>query len=365
MVWGNWGSEWLNNHENEKYKQVLGFNEPDFNEQSALSYQDALAAWGDFSNSGLRVGSPCTAIGAYWSQDWFWKFMDGIDADENLKVDFITIHCYMDNANVESFLELIDNTWKKWHRPIWITEFGVAKWGEGNDIWNNYTEGANQKTYEFMKTVLPELDKREYVERYAWFPFDPNDEYGGSSGIFNYDNGEFNALGKLYATLGNPEGYKIDKDYSENLKAYEDGFVIEPETTTEVETTTQGETATPTTKNDETTKTVNTTANSNESLAREIKNVKPKILKAKKKGKKIKLTIKKAKKGVKYKVVYATNKKFKNKVTTYSSKRTFYISKKLKKVKKGTKVYIKAQLYVVVNGTKKYSKYEKVKTVIF
>ncbi|MCR5837969.1 MAG: RICIN domain-containing protein [Lachnospiraceae bacterium] len=217
MVWGNWGSEWLNNHENEKYKQVLGFNEPDFNEQSALSYTDALAAWGDFSNSGLRVGSPCTAIGAYWSKDWFWNFMDGIDADNNLKVDFITIHCYMDDANVDSFLALIDNTWEKWHRPIWITEFGVAKWGEGNDIWNNYTPGANETVYNFMKRVIPELDKRPYVERYAWFPFDPNDAYGGASGIFNYDNGELNELGQLYESLGNPQGYKKGNDGEQTI----------------------------------------------------------------------------------------------------------------------------------------------------
>ncbi|MBE5958821.1 MAG: hypothetical protein E7254_08200 [Lachnospiraceae bacterium] len=217
MVWGNWGSEWLNNHENEKYKTVLGFNEPDFNEQSALSVDEALAAWKDFSNSGLRVGSPCTAIGAYWSKDWFWKFMDGIDADNSLKVDFITIHCYMDDANVDSFLALIDNTWEKWHKPIWITEFGVAKWGEGNDIWNNYTPGANDTVYNFMKRVIPELDRRPYVERYAWFPFDPNDGYGGASGIFNYDNGQLNELGKLYESLGNPEGYKSANDNNQTI----------------------------------------------------------------------------------------------------------------------------------------------------
>jgi len=207
MVWGNWGSEWLNNPDNSKYKTVLGFNEPDFNEQSALTVDEALVAWKDFSNTDLRIGSPCTAIGAYWSKDWFWKFMDGIEEDDELRLDFITIHCYMDDANVDNFLALIDNTWEKWGLPIWITEFGVAKWGEGNDIWNAYTDGANEKVYEFMEKVIPELDKRPYVERYAWFPFDPNDEYGGASGIFNYDTGELNELGELYKSLGNPKGY--------------------------------------------------------------------------------------------------------------------------------------------------------------
>ena len=216
MVWGNWGSEWLNNPENKKYKTVLGFNEPDFNEQSALTVSEAVNAWTDFSNSGLRVGSPCTAIGAYWSQDWFWPFMDAIEADDSLKVDFITIHCYVDSGDPDKLIELIDDTWNKWHKPIWITEFGVAKWGEGNDIWNNYTPGALDTVYNFMEKVIPALDSRPYVERYAWFPFDPNDEYGGASGIFNYDNGELNELGELYKSLGNPEGYATD-DIEESI----------------------------------------------------------------------------------------------------------------------------------------------------
>ncbi|MCR5836544.1 MAG: RICIN domain-containing protein [Lachnospiraceae bacterium] len=376
MVWGNWGSEWLNNHENEKYKQVLGFNEPDFNEQSALSYTEALSAWKDFSNSGLRVGSPCTAIGAYWSQDWFWKFMDGIDADNNLKVDFITIHCYMDNASVDSFLSLIDNTWEKWHRPIWITEFGVAKWGKGNDIWNNYTAGANQKTYMFMKRVLPELDKRDYVERYAWFPFDPNDEYGGSSGIFNYDNGQLNELGKLYATLGNPEGYKIDKDYTADLANYEKTFTIKEDgeeittpsnqdTTKNNEETTKTEVPETTTSEQKaTTVTSETKADEIVSLYNDIKGAKPKISKAKQSGKKIKVTVKKNKKGVKYQVVYSKNKKFKKSYKVYSSKNVILLKKMIKSAKKGTTIYIKSRLYVVVDGKKKYSKYGKTKKVI-
>lgn len=181
MVWGNWGNDWLKDSRNQKYKTVLGFNEPDLAEQSGVSVEQALAAWKDFSNSGLRVGSPCTAVGAYWSKEWFWKFMDGVEADSTLKVDFITIHCYLDNCSTEAFLSLIDETWNKWHRPIWITEFGIASWNEA--IWNQNTEGANEKVYQFMEEILLELDKRPYVERYAWFPFDPKDSWGGSSGL--------------------------------------------------------------------------------------------------------------------------------------------------------------------------------------
>ena len=197
MIWGNWGDQWLQDPSNKKYKQVLAA-------QSNVSVEDALTAMKAYKKSGLRVGSPCTGVPAYWSQDWFWKFMDGVKK-KNLKVDFIAVHCYLESGDPKPFIDMIDATWEKWHKPIWITEFGVAEWTKGK--WNNWTEGSDETVYRFMKTVIPAMDKRPYVERYAWFPFDPNDEWGGSSGIFDYETGKLNKLGKLYKKLGMPKGY--------------------------------------------------------------------------------------------------------------------------------------------------------------
>lgn len=61
---------------------------------------------------------------------------------------------------------------------------------------------------EFLIEVIKGLEERDFVERYAWFPFDPDDDYGGASGIFDYATGELNELGKTYAMLGLPEGYE-------------------------------------------------------------------------------------------------------------------------------------------------------------
>ena len=336
MVWGNWGSEWLNNKDNQKYKTVLGFNEPDFNEQSALTVNEALSAWRDFSNSGLRTGSPCTAIGAYWSKDWFWKFMDGVEADNDLSVDFITIHCYMDNASVKSFLELIDNTWEKWHKPIWITEFGVAKWGTGNAIWNSNTKNANYTVYQFMKKVLPELDKRPYVERYAWFPFDPKDAYGGASGIFDYDNGELNELGKLYANSGMPEGYDYVKYKMNPPTGEEISFEEESETTTNATTK-------PTTKP--------------VTIKRAV------INKLTSKKKKVVITLKKQTGISGYEIRWSKKKNFKNSKKIITKNRTKFTINKFKKDKNKTKYYFKVRAFKKVKGVKKYGKYSSIKTV--
>jgi hypothetical protein len=206
MLWGNWGHDWLTNPENKKYKTILGFNEPDFADQSNVSVDAAIGAWPDFMNSGLRVGSPATAIAAPWSS-WFSSFMDKVNGDSSLDVDFIAVHCYLDGTYPETFLKMIDDCYQKYHKPIWITEFGIAEWSQGK--WNGNDPSAVNQVSEFMKKVLPELDKRDYVERYAWFPFDPTDKYGGASGLYNVNTGKLNSLGSVYRSLGNPSGYVL------------------------------------------------------------------------------------------------------------------------------------------------------------
>lgn len=209
MIWGegDYVPNWLKNPDNKKYKTVLGFNEPDFKDQSNISVDKAIQAWPSFMDSGLRAGSPATGVAAPWSNDWFKPFMDKIDADSNLDVDFIAIHCYLDGAWADTFLQMIDDCYEKYHKPIWITEFGIAEWSQGK--WNSNNPDALRDVAEFMKKVIPALDQREYVERYAWFPFDPTDKYGGASGLYDVNTGKLNSLGKVYRNLGNPKGYTL------------------------------------------------------------------------------------------------------------------------------------------------------------
>lgn len=205
MIWGQgeYGPNWLKNPDNKKYKTILGFNEPDFKDQSNISVDEAAGAWSNFTNSGLRVGSPATGVAAPWSNDWFAPFMNQVDSD----VDFIAIHCYLDWPLADTFIEMIDNCYKEYHKPIWITEFAIARWDY--EIFNGNDKEKIKLISEFMEKVIPELDKRDYVERYAWFPFDPTDGYGGASGLYNLKTGELNSLGLLYRSLGNPKGYML------------------------------------------------------------------------------------------------------------------------------------------------------------
>lgn len=65
-------------------------------------------------------------------------------------------------------------------------------------------------TRNFLKIVLEGLNARSYVERYAGFSFDPEDNStftDSASGLWYRNTGVLTELGKLYAEIGNPVGY--------------------------------------------------------------------------------------------------------------------------------------------------------------
>jgi beta-glucanase (GH16 family) len=205
MIWGtgDYGTTFLTNPANKQYQAVLGYNEPDMASQSNVSVADAVAALPTFVNSGIRVGSPATAT-PICNSPWFSQYMTQAHAN-NLDVSFIALHTYMATADPAAFLALIDSTYQKYGKPIWITEFGCADWTQNTFSGNSAT--AKAQVSAFMVAVLPALDSRSYVERYAWFPFDDTDQWGGASGLYDVGTGELNQLGLQYRSLGNPAGY--------------------------------------------------------------------------------------------------------------------------------------------------------------
>ena len=46
------------------------------------------------------------------------------------------------------------------------------------------------------------------MERYSWFSFNPTDYRNGGSALLDITTGEITDLGKLYQSLGMPEGYE-------------------------------------------------------------------------------------------------------------------------------------------------------------
>jgi Glycosyl hydrolase catalytic core len=168
---------------------ILGFNEPDGSAQSNLTPQQALSMWNHVSNAADRIGSPATAGNPTGIGSWQEQFMN-----TNPKADFICVHWYAP-PNASSFLRMIDSTWQKFNKPIWVTEFAVADWFGKSP--GGYPVAQVEQ---FMKDACAGLDSRPYVERYTWKTRSTSDVHMGTSAIFN-DDGSLTALGQIYASI--------------------------------------------------------------------------------------------------------------------------------------------------------------------
>lgn len=192
------------------FTYVLAYNEPDLAEQANLTVDEVMKGLETvFANKGdVLLGAPATALLPPWSKDWFQPFMEKVEA-KNWEFDFIPLHHYWnwyDDEGVDAFLELVDKSYEMYHKPIWITEFAISGVPDVD-------ERARKVVRHYMKKVVAELDKREYVERYAWFSFQTTDRRNGASAMFNHYTGDITSLGKLYMKVGMPEGYG-DAKYS-------------------------------------------------------------------------------------------------------------------------------------------------------
>lgn len=199
MDWGYWGNTdgsvdkvLAKARAQGSISTLLGFNEPDGKEQANLSVEGALEAWPLLEKTGLKLGSPA-AVHAHG--DWMQQFMKGVD-EKKLRVDFVTIHWYGGN-NPADFLGYLEHVHEMYKRPVWVTEFAPADWEAGPNRPNRYTP---TQMADFMRAVLPEMNKRDYVQRYAWYSAGVNDAALGPASLFNPD-GSLTELGQLYSTL--------------------------------------------------------------------------------------------------------------------------------------------------------------------
>ena len=311
--------EKLNRYVDNGYKYVLAFNEPDMPKQCNMSVDAIFNLWPAMMNDNINVSSPVTATWPTASKDWFIPFMEKIDADKNLDVDFISIHCYPDGwdggADMAKWFaeDVVDKAWEKYHKPIWVTELSKRIFS-----WDSQSA---KKTAEFWKAVMPLLDEREYVERYAGFCFDNN-----AMGLWRYSTGKLTEAGEVYRDNGNP---KINDD----------------------------------TKDEETTKKQETTTKAQIPASKTVKLSTAKITKAtkSKKSYKVRITLKKVKNATKYQVQISKKKSFKKVLVTKTVKKVRFTLKSRKL--SGKTFYVRARAVAYVKKTRVTGKWSKVKKV--
>ena len=170
-------------------KELLGFNEPDQSSQANMTVEEALAAWPVLQETGLRLGSPACV---HPDNDWMKTFMEGAKK-RDFKIDFICVHSYS-GPNAEAFVKRMQAIHKLYRKPIWITEFAVGDWKAKSPA---EIQHKPDDVLRFMEDVLPELEKMDFIERYAWFPAGLDNKALGTSALFDGD-GKLTRLGECY-----------------------------------------------------------------------------------------------------------------------------------------------------------------------
>jgi len=173
MVWGYWGS--VPTDIPTTHPLILGFNEPDHENQANMSPERALEGWLLLQEAypDRQLVSPGTSLKPDGEMVWIDEFMDLCNA-VNCRVDYIAVHRY--GGTAENIMVMIDDLYKRHGKKIWLTEFAMS--------------GTNNagKVLEFMQDILPMLEAHEGVYKYSWFmnrfsdsndhacPFDDNNK---------------------------------------------------------------------------------------------------------------------------------------------------------------------------------------------
>jgi len=193
-------------------KRVLGFNEPDKEDQSNMPYMHAIELWPAFMELGVPLCSPACAnpegindpsaqgVPGTWMRD----FMNEADK-RGYRVDYIGFHWY-GGSHVESFKVKLRRVYEKYgKRPLLITEFAPAEWNTKGDFTKNKHTPA--KVLAFAKEILPWMEQQDWIAGYNWFSFGIQSPQGYTSALF-FDDGSLTALGRYYASITreNPAG---------------------------------------------------------------------------------------------------------------------------------------------------------------
>ncbi|WP_250007008.1 sigma-70 family RNA polymerase sigma factor [Actinoplanes sp. M2I2] len=175
---------------------LLGFNEPDMAGQANMTVEQALGDWPKLQATGRRLGSPAVAFGGDTKGGWLDRFMTGAK-QKGYRVDFITVHWYGSDfspAAVNQFLGYVDAVHKRYGKPIWVTEYGLMNFSGSP----KYPTQSQLVT--FIQGTTKGLQKRSYVERYAWFGLPA---VGDSADFGLYRDGDSpTEAGKAYRAAG-------------------------------------------------------------------------------------------------------------------------------------------------------------------
>lgn len=176
---------------------LLTFNEPDNRDQANLSVGQALAYWPELMATGMRLGSPAaTTAQTLGTGSWLGSFMSQAEA-KGYRVDFVAVHYYSTDPSVAAFRDFLEKVHEAYDRPIWVTEWALADWG-------NPDRYSVEQQRAFFEAATLMLDELPFVERHSWFGmYDGMDSWNINTALVDAA-GNLTAVGKTFAELAQP-----------------------------------------------------------------------------------------------------------------------------------------------------------------
>lgn len=142
-------------------KALFSFNEPDRPFPQADMTPGKAAGFhqthmNEFSGKAL-IGAPSISNSGEDGQglSWLQQWLDACDG--KCEFDFCNIHWYSGPAYSDTLFKQIEDAHKMCDgKPIWLTEFGL-------------TDPYDPETDNFIKEVIPELEKIDYLHAYSFY----------------------------------------------------------------------------------------------------------------------------------------------------------------------------------------------------
>jgi hypothetical protein len=151
--------------DNKRWSHLLGQNEPDHEEQSNMTVEEAIAEWPTLMKTGARLGSPATT-----DYEWLYRFMAECE-QRNYRVDFVVVHAYWGGKGAGAWYNDLKTVHTKTGRPLWIKEWNNGANWTNESGWNGrgYNSQNAQKQLNDLKGILQIMDTASFVERYSLY----------------------------------------------------------------------------------------------------------------------------------------------------------------------------------------------------
>lgn len=210
--WPNLGTlhkkrhDWNNDH---KINVLLGFNEPDRPDQANMGVDKAVELWPRLMDLDIPLVSPACSLGgeSWWLSSWNNKI-----SNKGYRCEYAGAHWYSgpSSTNLLNYIDTVQSA--AGGKPVWLTEFSVVDWSNGNGDWSEETN------YNFILEFLWRAEAKNNLRKYAIFifsggaPTNPWDKTNPRSN-FRKNDGSLHPFGKAYAAWDGDKTIRTQQPY--------------------------------------------------------------------------------------------------------------------------------------------------------